>query len=56
MKFSDAQCGPVQGGFTDWAGKRERFPQKGAGLFSGGFPFPVSDPMSADERHGYLTS
>ena len=56
MKFSDAQCGPVKGGFTDWAGKRERFPQKGAGLAAGGFPLLVSDPLCTLKRHRFLTS
>jgi hypothetical protein len=56
VKFSDAQRGPVQGGFPDWAGKRERFPQKGAGLFPGGFPFPVPDPLCGLKRHCFLDS
>ena len=56
VKFSDAQRGPVQGGFPDWAGKRERFPQKGAGLAAGSFPFFVSDPLCALKRHRFLTS
>ena len=56
VKFSEAQCGPVQGGTADGLWKKERFPKKGAGLFSGGFPFSVSDPLCAGERHGLLTS
>jgi len=56
VKFSDAQRGPVQGGFTDWAGKRERFPQKGAGLAAVGFSFLVSDPLGVLERHRFLDS
>lgn len=56
VKFGDAQCGPVQGGTADGLWKEERFPQKGAGLFSSGFPFSVSDPLGGLERHRFLTS
>ena len=56
VKFSDAQRGPVQSGTADGLWKEERFSQKGAGLFSGGFPFSVPDPLCALKRHRYLTS
>ena len=56
IEVGHTQRGPVEGGFPDWAGKRERFPQKGAGLFPGGFPFPVSDPLGGLERHCFLDS
>ena len=56
VKFSDAQCGPVQGGTADGLWKEERFPQKGAWLFSGGFAFSVSDPLGGLERHRFLDS
>ncbi len=56
VEVRDAESGPMKGGFTDWAGKRERFPQKGAGLFSGGSPFSVSDPLGGLKRHRFLDS
>ena len=56
VKFSDAQRCPVQGGTADGLWKEERFPQKGACLPAGGFPFSVSDPLCALERHRFLTS
>ena len=56
VKFGDAQRGPVQGGTAYGLWKKERFPKKGAWLFSSGFPFSVSDPLCALERHRFLTS
>ena len=56
VKFSNAEGSPVQGGFPNRTRKRERFPEKRAGLFSGGFPFPVPDPLCALERHRFLNS
>ena len=56
VKFGDAQCGPVQGGTVDGLWKEERFPQKGAWLFSGGFAFSVSDPLGGLEGHRFLDS
>ena len=56
VKFGEAQCGPVQGGTADGLWKKERFPKKGAGLFSSGFAFSVSDPLGGLERHRFLHS
>ena len=46
----------MEGGTADGFQKEEGFPQKGAGLAAGGFPFSVSDPLCALKRHGFLTS
>jgi hypothetical protein len=56
VKFSYAHGGPMEGGTADGFQKEEGFPQKGAGLFPGGFPFPVSDPLGGLERHCFLDS
>ena len=56
IEVGHTQRGPVQGGTADGLWKEERFPQKGACLPAGGFPFSVSDPLCGLERHRFLTS
>jgi hypothetical protein len=46
----------VQGRTADGLWKEERFPQKGVGLFSSGFPFSVPDPFCGLEGHRFLDS
>jgi hypothetical protein len=46
----------MKGGAADGFQKEEGFPQKGAWLFPGGFPFPVSDPLGGLKRHCFLDS
>jgi hypothetical protein len=46
----------MEGGTADGLWKKERFPKKGAGLFSSGFAFSVSDPLGGLERHRFLDS
>lgn len=56
VELRDAEGGPMKGGAADGFQKEEGFPQKGAWLFPGGFPFPVSDPLGGLERHCFLDS